>query len=47
MKAHLNRIGTWIVMHPRAISVIAFVGLSLAAAFVLPALGIARPRWKP
>ena len=47
MKALLNRIGTWILMHPRAVSVAAFAVLSIAAAFVLPALGIARPRWKP
>ncbi len=47
MKALLTRIGSWIVMHPRAVSVIAFAGLTIAAAFVLPALGIARPRWKP
>lgn len=47
MKALLNRVGSWILMHPRSVSVIAFAVLTVAAVLVMPALGIARPRWKP
>lgn len=47
MKALLRNVGSWILMHPRAVSVLAFVALTAFALVAMPALGIARPRWKP
>lgn len=47
MKTLLRDIGTWILMHPRLVSVLVFVALTAFALVVLPDSGIARRRWKP
>ncbi len=47
MKATLRQIGTWILMHPRLVSALAFTALVVVAFIVMPELGVARRKWKP
>ncbi len=47
MKDLLNRMGAWILTHPRLVTALVFIGLAVAAFAVMPALGVSRPRWKP
>lgn len=47
MKTALNRVGTWIVIHPRLMAVLVVGALAVAAFVLAPAAGFARPRWKP
>jgi len=47
MKTALRSVGTWILTHPRLVAALAFTALVVAAFVVMPAMGIAKPRWKP
>lgn len=47
MKALLNRMGNWIVTHPRLVTIAVFAGLAIAATVLMPASDFARRRIKP
>ncbi len=40
----LNRVGTWILTHPRLVAAIAVTAFAVAAFAVMPAVGIAGRR---
>jgi len=47
MKATLRRIGTWILMHPRLVSAVAFVALAVVTFLVTSDASEAARRRKP
>jgi len=47
MKDVLNRVGTWILLHPRLVTALVLALLVVASVAVFPALGAARPRFRP
>ncbi len=47
MKDLLNRMGAWILTHPRLVTALVFVGLAVLELTLMPDLGVSRRRWKP